>query len=754
MSLWGQFRSWVALRLRAAAECSAAAAIPGWGAALHVVVLLSFVVSGPMYQNLERRSAFLTDHGFGAAGLIAIVFVLSLLLPAVFLAAEAVAGRIGPQARALLDAALISLLILGMACLTANRVVAPADGLAHSMRVLGLAVALGVGGVYSYWKFGKMRQVVSVAAPVVGLFPALFLMHPTSTALMFTPVVEYVEARNPVPVVMIVFDEFCGMTLLDEDHAIDSVRYPNFAALAQGATWFRNATSVHPRTDNAVPAILTGNYPRGVDQRLLLAHHPQNLLSLLFKTGQYELVAFEPFTRLSPPDREQGIVEQLTLFQQLRAVFAILPRAYLHDLLPNDLPFVSLPEVPLTWFGVRAFLKAENDKTHGTFHPGWNLNRDEQCNDFLRLLRPPDRPRLHFMHVVLPHFSWVFLPSGRKYEKDDRHVRQPAIFGAENELGEDYRGDELAALHGQQRYILQVQFVDRFIGRLIDRLKEVGLYDRCLLVVMADHGCAFRANSSRRAPGKTNLADILSIPMFIKQPGQKTGQVSDRNVLSIDAYPAVTDALGIALEQPIDGQSALDERLPERKEKVYVDGGRKFTVDAHFSAKYETLELMLSRFGSGRKPGGLFRIGPHAELVDRPVAELNLGPPADFQVGLIQYGDTLSEDPAEVVPCFMIGGVAGREGWHPGNGRPNSLPELPVNLAIAVNGTVRAVTRTFQDAEIRDTWEAMLPESAFHVGKNDVQIYAVGNNAGRLTLRPCPTRQLRHSEQRSYVQPP
>ena len=39
---------------------------------------------------------------------------------------------------------------------------------------------------------------------------------------------------------------------------IDPVRYPNFAALASGATWFRNAYSVYDSTTKAVPLILDG----------------------------------------------------------------------------------------------------------------------------------------------------------------------------------------------------------------------------------------------------------------------------------------------------------------------------------------------------------------------------------------------------------------------------------------------------------------------------------------------------------------
>ena len=61
--------------------------------------------------------------------------------------------------------------------------------------------------------------------------------------------------------VLLVLDEFPGDSLLDARGRIDPVRYPNFAALASDATWFRNAFSVYDSTTKAVPLILDGRRP-------------------------------------------------------------------------------------------------------------------------------------------------------------------------------------------------------------------------------------------------------------------------------------------------------------------------------------------------------------------------------------------------------------------------------------------------------------------------------------------------------------
>jgi hypothetical protein len=60
-----------------------------------------------------------------------------------------------------------------------------------------------------------------------------------------------------------------------------------------------------------------------------------------------------------------------------------------------------------------------------------------------------------------------------------------------------------------------------------------------------------------------------------------------------------------------------------------------------------------------------------------------------------------------------------------------------VNLAVAVNGTVRATTRTLQVIERRtqDTWSIVLGPDALRAGANSVEIFAVEGSGGSRLLR-------------------
>ena len=65
--------------------------------------------------------------------------------------------------------------------------------------------------------------------------------------------------------------------------------------------------------------------------------------------------------------------------------------------------------------------------------------------------------------------------------------------------------DPWAVVQAQQRYLLQAAMVNRILGRLIDRLRQAGLYERSLIIVTADHGMSFvpgepRAGFATRPP--------------------------------------------------------------------------------------------------------------------------------------------------------------------------------------------------------------------------------------------------------------
>ena len=522
---------------------------------------------------------------------------------------------------------------------------------------------------------------------------------------------------------MVIFDELPLVSLLDGNQQIDPILYPNFAALSRSATWYRNATTVSESTLNSVPAIVDGHYPRPVLQRLPNAEdHPLSLFRLL--GSSYRLNVVENNTRLCPDDLCGQGDGTPSLEQRMQGLISDVSILYLYFLLPSDLTG-RLPDVTHSWRDFAARLqRGPSPWLVYDNLTNWD-KRLEIFRDFVRSIHPSPRPTLHFLHILLPHAIWEFLPSGKKYTLPGNGVR--GVLGP-NDRGEDpnkWTSDSWTVTQSYQRHLLQVGLMDRLVGELISHLKAIGLYDPALIVITADHGASFRPNDSRRSVTPSNYPDIMSIPLFMKAPHQQEGATSDRNVETMDILPTMADILKIELPWKIDGCSALNPSLAEKDEKIIVsDRGPKFVFKSVQAARDDSVRYKLSLFGWVDKPDGLFRIGPHSELIGRLVDSLRDSSKSRVECDL--DGDSYFDDVnlnAPLVPTHVTGQIL----------RPRQEDFRPLQLAVAANGIIRAVTQTYQAGK-EERFTALLPESALQPGHNEVDIYTVSDSGHSASL--------------------
>jgi N-sulfoglucosamine sulfohydrolase len=89
------------------------------------------------------------------------------------------------------------------------------------------------------------------------------------------------------------------------------------------------------------------------------------------------------------------------------------------------------------------------------------------------------------------------------------------------------------------QYYQSVSRVDQGIGRLVEVLKEAGLYDKTLIVITSDHGMAFPG-------GKTTVYEPgLKVPFIVRNPyTEKRGVKSDALVSHVDITPSLLDFAG------------------------------------------------------------------------------------------------------------------------------------------------------------------------------------------------------------------
>jgi hypothetical protein len=132
--------------------------------------------------------------------------------------------------------------------------------------------------------------------------------------------------------------------------------------------------------------------------------------------------------------------------------------------------------------------------------------------------------------------------------------------------------------------------------------------------------------------------------------------------------------------------------------------------------------LKAATFGSGSF-ASIYRVGPHRSLLGRNVSTLSVPTSTTNGAKLANpsRSDLEAVDPsALVVPVFFQGTISGQH-------------TSQLDLAIALNGKIQAVTQTYsQDDATR--FEAMVPETALQSGTNSVTVYAVNSSGHALKL--------------------
>lgn len=100
-----------------------------------------------------------------------------------------------------------------------------------------------------------------------------------------------------------------------------------------------------------------------------------------------------------------------------------------------------------------------------------------------------------------------------------------------------------------------ISHLDSRIGDIIKLLKDNGLYDNTIIVYAADNGLAI---GSHGLLGKQNLYEhSMKVPLIIRGPGIKEGQVSGSLAYLLDVFPTLADLCNVTSPPEIDGRSLV-----------------------------------------------------------------------------------------------------------------------------------------------------------------------------------------------------
>jgi arylsulfatase A-like enzyme len=109
-------------------------------------------------------------------------------------------------------------------------------------------------------------------------------------------------------------------------------------------------------------------------------------------------------------------------------------------------------------------------------------------------------------------------------------------------------------------YDSKIRDADERISNFLQKLDSRGLLDNLLIVVIADHGTEIYEHR-RFDHGYSLYNELIRVPMIIKWPQQKIGEVVSSRVRSVDLVPTLFEILGMqkdsVWENQIEGSSLL-----------------------------------------------------------------------------------------------------------------------------------------------------------------------------------------------------
>lgn len=157
---------------------------------------------------------------------------------------------------------------------------------------------------------------------------------------------------------------------------------------------------------------------------------------------------------------------------------------------------------------------------------------------------------------------FLFLSHIEPHHQNDHHC-----YEGPKETVPKYRDypipDDLAFLPGDYKemypdYLAAIDSLDKNVGRLVEKLKEKGLYENTVIVYSSDHGSHFK---TRNTEYKRSCHDSAThTPLIIAGGAFSGGEHDDRLVSLIDLPPTFLDLAGIEIPESYMGKSILKMR--------------------------------------------------------------------------------------------------------------------------------------------------------------------------------------------------
>ncbi|MBS3818803.1 sulfatase [bacterium] len=206
------------------------------------------------------------------------------------------------------------------------------------------------------------------------------------------------------------------------------------------------------------------------------------------------------------------------------------------------------------------------------------LERNKEKNFFL------------FLHTYQPHnpysspspYRSLFLSDDPEWKSIDLLHHLGGKKGVFKALSPRERRNIINLYDGEIRYT-----DEKLVYPVLEKLKELGLYEQTLIVLTSDHGEEFYDHKGWEH-GHTLYDELLKVPLIIKFPqGRFAGEKIDSIVRLVDIMPTLLEELGIPYsDYELDGRSLIPFlEGKESQDRVFLADKGDNIVGSHIPQK-------------------------------------------------------------------------------------------------------------------------------------------------------------------------
>ena len=150
------------------------------------------------------------------------------------------------------------------------------------------------------------------------------------------------------------------------------------------------------------------------------------------------------------------------------------------------------------------------------------------------------------------------------------HHGHPGLRDEVRVQGVGKRRDEATIRNEIGRQYACIENIDRQVGRVIEKLKSMGLYDNTYIIFTSDHGIAVGRHGLM---GKQNLYEhSWRVPFIVRGPGIRPGSRASGYIYLLDIFPTLCDLAGIEPPSSVEGRSfrpVLEGKAERVRDVVY-----------------------------------------------------------------------------------------------------------------------------------------------------------------------------------------